>query len=112
MQFSRRRPFSGRDGESYNDPAPAASHRHGELSDGNLKYTLEEGGNDSPASYQEATGAPVERNSPLGYSVGPLTIIFLGVSKMVGTGVYSTRKWAAFELISSALFLPCALYHG
>ncbi|GAB1319272.1 High-affinity methionine permease [Madurella fahalii] len=90
MQFSRRRPFSGRDEESDNDPAPAASHGHSELSDGGLKYTLEEGGNDSPASYQEATGAPVERNSPLGYSVGPLTIIFLGVSKMVGTGVYST----------------------
>ncbi|KAK4183243.1 high-affinity methionine permease [Podospora australis] len=61
-----------------------------EVSDGSLKYTLEKGGNDSKPSYQEASGAPVERSSPLGYTVGPLTIIFLNVSMMIGTGVYST----------------------
>jgi hypothetical protein len=64
----------------------------GEVSDGSLHYVVEKGGNDSPASYQEATGAPVEVNSPLGYTVGPVTIIFLNISKMIGTGVYSTRK--------------------
>lgn len=63
-----------------------------EVSDGSLKYVLEKGGNDSPVSYQEASGAPVESYSPLGYSVGSITIIFLNVSKMIGTGVYSTRR--------------------
>ncbi|KAL2190552.1 hypothetical protein L209DRAFT_703788 [Thermothelomyces heterothallicus CBS 203.75] len=62
----------------------------GEVTDGSLKYTLEKGENDSPVSYQEASGAPVERRSPLGYDVGSITIIFLNVGKMIGTGVYST----------------------
>ncbi|KAF2440153.1 amino acid transporter [Karstenula rhodostoma CBS 690.94] len=61
-----------------------------EISDGNLTYVAEQGGNDSLPSYQEAVGAPVEKNSPFGYAVGPVTIIFLNISKMVGTGVYST----------------------
>jgi hypothetical protein len=63
-----------------------------EVTDGSLKYTLELGNNDSPPSYQEASGAPVERHSPLGYEVGAATIIFLNVSKMIGTGIYSTRR--------------------
>jgi hypothetical protein len=63
-----------------------------EISDGSLHYVVEKGGNDSQPSYQEATGAPVEVNSPLGYEVGAITIIFLNISKMIGTGVYSTRK--------------------
>jgi hypothetical protein len=63
------------------------------ISDGDLKYVVEQAGNDSLPSYQEATGAPVEVKSPLGYSVGPITIIFLNISKMIGTGVYSTRKF-------------------
>lgn len=65
-----------------------------EIQDGNLKYVVEKGGNDSLPSYQEASGAPVEVNSPLGYTVGPITIVFLNISKMVGTGVYSTR-WSS-----------------
>ncbi|KAJ5766044.1 uncharacterized protein N7511_003660 [Penicillium nucicola] len=55
-----------------------------------LQYTTETGGNTSKATYQEASGAPVEVNSPLGYSVGPVTVIFLNLSKMIGTGVFST----------------------
>ncbi|CAK7267659.1 hypothetical protein SEPCBS119000_002666 [Sporothrix epigloea] len=61
-----------------------------EVKDGNLTYIHEKGGNDSLPSYQEATGAPVEQHSPLGYGVGPVTIIFLNVSMMIGTGVFST----------------------
>lgn len=61
------------------------------LREGNLKFAVEQGGNDSLPSYQEVTGAPVERFSPLGYAVGPVTIMFLNISKMIGTGVYSTR---------------------
>ena len=60
------------------------------LTEGNLSYALEKGANNSNPSYQEASGAPVEAYSTLGYNVGPITIIFLNLSKMVGTGVYST----------------------
>ena len=41
--------------------------------------------------YQDANGAPVEQISPLGYHVGWYGILFLNVSQMVGTGVFSTR---------------------
>lgn len=94
MSFNWRRPFRSRDdnNEPTTQDAPALTRvNSAEVSDGSLKYTLEKGGNDSQPSYQEATGAPVESRSPLGYSVGPITIIFLNVSKMIGTGVYSTR---------------------
>jgi len=78
----------------------AAAHEANEtnLSDGTLKYTIEESGNGSGPSYQEASGAPVETNSPLGYAVGALTVLFLNFSKMVGTGVYSTRTWRGSQL--------------
>lgn len=49
---------------------------------GDLKYVGEQGGNDAPLAYQEAAGAPVEIHSPLGYSVGPTTIIFLNIGRM------------------------------
>ncbi|CAI7592289.1 unnamed protein product [Penicillium glandicola] len=55
-----------------------------------LQYTTEVGGNTTKATYQEASGAPVEVNSPLGYSVGWITVVFLNLSKMIGTGVFST----------------------
>ncbi|KAK1961672.1 high-affinity methionine permease [Colletotrichum sublineola] len=38
----------------------------------------------------EASGAPVETSSPLEYGVGPITIVFLNIGMMIGTGVYST----------------------
>ncbi|KAK3998132.1 amino acid permease-domain-containing protein [Cladorrhinum sp. PSN332] len=95
MSFNWRRPFRSR-GEDDDAVATTAGSPaldrvdSSEVTDGSLKYTLEKGGNDSQPSYQEASGAPVERNSPLGYTVGPVTIIFLNISKMIGTGVYST----------------------
>lgn len=45
------------------------------------------------AIYQDANGAPVEQVSPLGYHVGYAGILFLNVSQMVGTGVFSTRQY-------------------
>ncbi len=90
MAFWRRRQPAADDGNDDGDDT--ASVDASELKDGDLKFIIEKGGNDSPASYQEATGAPVEAESPLGYDVGPITIIFLNVSKMIGTGVYSTRE--------------------
>jgi hypothetical protein len=60
---------------------------HVQVTDGDLKYIGEQGGNNAPVAYQEASGAPVETHSPLGYNVGPITIVFLNLSKMVGTGL-------------------------
>lgn len=37
-----------------------------------------------------AVGAPVEKISPLGYHVGWVSVLFLNISKMIGTGVYTT----------------------
>ena len=65
------------------------------LTEGSLEFTVAQGGNGSLPSYQEASGAPVETNSPLGYFVGPVTIVFLNISMMIGTGVYSTRESSA-----------------
>ena len=98
MSFNWRRPFRSReeDGVATADSPGLARVDSSEVTDGSLKYTFEKGGNDSQPSYQEASGAPVERNSPLGYTVGPVTIIFLNISKMIGTGVYSTRKFLFF----------------
>lgn len=62
------------------------------LHDGDLAYTRAKAGNESGATYQEAVGAPVEVRSPLGYNVGWVTIIFLNVNQMVGTGIFSTRE--------------------
>lgn len=62
------------------------------VQDGDLTYTKVQGGNGSAATYQEAVGAPVEHRSPLGYHVGWLTVIFLNVNQMIGTGIFSTRK--------------------
>ena len=62
------------------------------LTDGSLEFTAAQGGNGSLPSYQEASGAPVETSSPLGYFVGPATVVFLNISMMVGTGVFSTRE--------------------
>ena len=73
------------------------------LTEGSLEFTVAQGGNGSLPSYQEASGAPVETSSPLGYFVGPVTIILLNVSMMIGTGVYSTRK--GFHCNRSRYFL-------
>ncbi|KAF4936127.1 High-affinity methionine permease [Colletotrichum fructicola] len=61
-----------------------------QISNGSAQYIGEKGGNDAPPTYQDASGAPVENNSPLGYSVGPVTITLLNITMMIGAGVYST----------------------
>ncbi|KAK2803576.1 hypothetical protein FQN51_003338 [Onygenales sp. PD_10] len=58
--------------------------------DGNLEFVREKGGNDALPTFQEASGAPVEARSPLGYQVHTYTVIFLNIGQMVGTGVFST----------------------
>lgn len=82
-----RRPFSQR------QVASEAPTDQNEVVDGGLRFVAEKAGNDAGTwTYQEASGAPVEVVSPMGYNVGPVTIIFLNISMMIGTGVYSTRK--------------------
>ena len=56
-------------------------------------YTAAEGLNSSVTTYQDASGAPVETSSPLGYSVGFLTAFCLNINQMVGTGIFSTREF-------------------
>ncbi|KAK8054424.1 hypothetical protein PG996_013725 [Apiospora saccharicola] len=87
---------------------------------GRLQYVAEAGGNDAPSTYQMATGAPVEEHSPLGYNVGPVTIIFLNISMMIGAGIYSTREsvqsllyWVlggVISLSSAAVYLEFTSY--
>ncbi|KAI0514855.1 high-affinity methionine permease [Xylaria bambusicola] len=60
------------------------------IHDGELTYTVVKANNGSGVTYQEAVGAPVESNSPLGYHVGWVTVIFLNVNHMIGTGIFST----------------------
>lgn len=61
------------------------------IRDGKLAYVRAVGGNGA-SGYQEAVGAPVETKSPLGYHVNWVTVIFLNVNMMVGTGIFSTRE--------------------
>ncbi|KAJ5762841.1 hypothetical protein N7533_001522 [Penicillium manginii] len=53
-------------------------------------YTAAEGLNSSITTYQDASGAPVETSSPLGYSVGFMAALCLNINQMVGTGIFST----------------------
>lgn len=57
---------------------------------GSLEYIGEQGGNGSLPTYQEASGAPVEVSSPLGYEVAWLTLAFLNVGQTIGVGVFSS----------------------
>lgn len=73
-----------------------SSSRESQISDGSLKYTGNQGGNNAAPTYQEASGAPVEAKSPMGYSVSALTIMFLNINMMIGTGIFSTRESSTF----------------
>ncbi|KAM0097976.1 hypothetical protein ACP6JE_007482 [Aspergillus fumigatus] len=90
------------------------SEQHGEsdassLGSGDLQYTAQAGANSSVPTYQEASGAPVEINSPLGYSVGWITVVFLNLSKMIGTGVFSTPT--ASTVLKGAGSVGLALFY-
>jgi len=72
--------------------SPLESSRFDNEKHGSLEYVAQQGENGSVPTYQEASGAPVEVRSPLGYRVQWFTIIFLNIGQMVGTGVFSTRE--------------------
>jgi hypothetical protein len=73
----------------------ASSSTETVISDGSLKFVYEQGGNNALPSYQEATGAPVEAKSPLGYQVRWVSATALNIGMMIGTGVFSTRAESA-----------------
>ena len=75
------------------------------LTAGGLQYVVKKGENSSVPSYQESSGAPVEARSTLGYHVGPITIVFLNLSKMVGTGVYSIASASLSVYLEFASYL-------
>lgn len=105
---SWRQPFSGR-----SDAAVATASNDAEFSDGSLKYVGETGGNSNAVTYQEATGAPVENESPLGYDVGPFTIVLINVTMMIGTGIYSTRMfYLRLTMEYCSQILASAILHG
>ncbi|KAH7008996.1 high-affinity methionine permease [Ilyonectria destructans] len=81
-----RRPFSERAVEA----GIVVDGQREQFTDGSTQYIGEKGGNNAQITYQDATGAPVENNSPLGYSVGPVTITLLNITMMIGAGIYST----------------------
>ncbi|RAO68625.1 uncharacterized protein BHQ10_004637 [Talaromyces amestolkiae] len=60
------------------------------VKDGDIAYKVAEGANTSIATYQDARGAPVEKQSPLGYSVNSWVSLCLNVNQMIGTGIFST----------------------
>ncbi|KAF3389115.1 High-affinity methionine permease [Penicillium rolfsii] len=60
------------------------------IREGSTEYTAAEGLNSSTVTYQDASGAPVETASPLGYSVSILVGFCLNINQMVGTGIFST----------------------
>lgn len=64
------------------------------IREGSSEYTAAEGLNSSTVTYQDASGAPVETASPLGYSVDVLVGFCLNINQMVGTGIFSTREWS------------------
>ena len=63
------------------------------IREGSAEYTAAEGLNSSTVTYQDASGAPVETTSPLGYSVDVIVGFCLNINQMVGTGIFSTRTW-------------------
>lgn len=92
-----RRPFGDRAATS----GTVAEGQVEQISNGSVQYIGEKGGNDAPPTYQDASGAPVENNSPLGYSVGPVTITLLNITMMIGAGIYTTRASSLRALRSS-----------
>ncbi len=86
-----RKPFSSRPGAD--GGVEVANDAASEISDGSIKYVGNQGGNNATVTFQEASGAPVEAASPMGYSVNAFTILFLNINMMIGTGIFSTREY-------------------
>lgn len=57
-----------------------------------LAFVGEQGGNGADATYQDVNGAPVEKQNPLGYGVGWWSALFLNITMIIGTGIFSFRE--------------------
>ncbi len=77
--------------------------------DGELTYTGVKAHNGSGVTYQEAVGAPVESESPLGYHVGWATVLFLNINQMIGTGIFSTRTCILIQLANLTTNVLCGI---
>ncbi|KAJ5085214.1 hypothetical protein N7532_009985 [Penicillium argentinense] len=60
------------------------------IENGPPKYIAAEGLNSTTVTYQDASGAPVESQSPLGYQVSFMAALCLNINQMIGTGIFST----------------------
>lgn len=106
LAMAWRRPFSER-------PDASSSISEVQSSDDSVQYIGEKGGNDAPATYQDASGAPVEHESPLGYSVGPITITLLNITMMIGAGIYSTRESGMVNGYRAGVdMLSCSVFYS
>lgn len=85
------------------------SSKESAVADGE-RYVSEKGGNNAQRTYQDASGAPVESQSPLGYSVGPATITLLNITMMIGAGIYSTRMFSVLSTQGVKLTTSSILY--
>ncbi|KAF5860881.1 hypothetical protein ETB97_000972 [Aspergillus alliaceus] len=77
-----------------------SSSQESTIQGGDATYTVAEGINSTRVTYQDANGAPVEKNSPLGYEVSFWTSLCLNINQMVGTGIFSTREMNRNPIIS------------
>ncbi|KAF6817720.1 high affinity methionine permease [Colletotrichum plurivorum] len=82
----------------YRVDAEASDSEPSIIHDGDLAYTRQKGGNGSKPSYQEAVGAPVESNSPLGYNVNWAAVIFLNINMMIGTAASILNRTGSIGL--------------
>lgn len=55
-------------------------------------FVGEQGGNGAQVTIQDVWGAPVESKNPLGYSVGWWSALFLNITMLIGTGIFSFRE--------------------
>ncbi|WWC92975.1 uncharacterized protein L201_007939 [Kwoniella dendrophila CBS 6074] len=75
--------------------------------DGQVNFVGEVGGNGAQATIQDVSGAPVESTNPLGYSVGWWSALFLNITMLIGTGIFSFPSSLLKSLGSVGL---CLLY--
>ncbi|WWC97669.1 hypothetical protein V866_004553 [Kwoniella sp. B9012] len=78
--------------------------------DGKVNFVGEQGGNGAQATIQDVSGAPVESQNPLGYSVGWWSALFLNITMLIGTGIFSF-PYTASSLLKSLGSVGLALIY-
>ncbi|WVR04209.1 hypothetical protein IAU60_001209 [Kwoniella sp. DSM 27419] len=85
----------------------AADTHHFYIS-GKDEFVGELGGNGAQATIQDASGAPVETVNPLGYSVGWWSALFLNITMLIGTGIFSFLVYLEQAYRKPKYFFPVA----